>query len=116
SRNFTGITIAALSLLVGFSVLRPPPPGPDYRRAEQLIPFLRSIMHDEHIEAGLSEYWYANLITFFSDAAVPIRAVVPSGSLYHWVSNIEWYTGRPPSVPAPRFRLILMQSLIPAEI
>ena len=113
SRLSSGAAVAALSLAtscVAFFLC--PPPDSYYRTQQELIPFLRPIMEREHIEAGLSDYWFANLVTFFSHDSVTIRSIRSTGLYFSWVANIRWFKGDD-SAPPPKFRLIYMDRLDP---
>lgn len=92
-----------------------PPPGQYYTQAMQILPVLRTVMEEEHIEAGLADYWWANLLTFFSDDTLKVRSIYSDGRLFHWVNNIEWYTGRK-NTPPPKFRVLLMKDLDPVAV
>jgi hypothetical protein len=106
------LAVVVLSIFTGcFAVFHAPAPGASYLMAQKLIPILRSIQEKEHIEAGLSDYWYANLITFLSHDEIQLRAVTGNGSIFHWLNNLAWYAGDGKSLHAPEFRMILMPSL-----
>ena len=109
--------ISALSLAVcACALFLAPSPDHYYRETQQLVPLMRATMQKEHIEAGLADYWYANPISFFSQDALPVRAVTMDGSLFHWTNTSIWYTGDGAANPPPKFRLIFMANLDPDKI
>lgn len=109
--------VAALSLLVSACALYlRPAPSAYYMETRQLIPVIRREMDAGHIQAGLADYWYANMIAFLSHETLPVRAVNPDGSLFHWVNPIGWYAGNGDSSPPPRFGFIVIANLNPDDI
>ncbi len=107
-----GLALGAAACALFFN----PAPSAYYREIQQIAPIVNSLMEEEHIEAGLADYWYANPLLFFSQGKIPVRAVTSNGSIYHWVNTIEWYAGPDTSEPPPQFRLILMANLDPGRI
>ena len=117
SRGANRAAVAALSLAISACALfLIPPPGKYYRETQELVPIIRTVMEKEHIEAGLADYWYANMIAFFSRDAIPLRAIRQDGSIYRWVNTSEWYAGDNSSNKPPEFRMILMDNLNPDKI
>ena len=111
------IATAALSLLLAcIAVFLPPAPDHYFVDAQRLIPVMHSLMEKEGIEAGLADYWWANVFTFLSHDDVKLRSVSPNGTMDHWLNNISWFAGSPPSTPAPKFRMIFMRRLDPELI
>jgi hypothetical protein len=107
STQFLFVTSAVLMMLM----MRPLPIRSGFlQEGDQLVPFLRDLMQKEHIDAGLADYWYANSMTFISHEQVRLRAVVPDGSIFHWVNNSDWYIRNEDGSPV-EFGLILMHRL-----
>jgi hypothetical protein len=70
------------------------------------IPFLQKIMAEQHITAGLGDYWYANICTALSHGTVPLRCIDPSGNVNFLFQSKSWFgIGQPPS-RQPHFRII----------
>ena len=111
------IAVAALSFgIAACALFIKPAPSPYYREIQQIAPVVSSVMREEHIEAGLAGYWYANPLVFFSQGKLPVRSATSSGSMHHWVNTLEWYSGADASEAPPEFRLILMADLDPESI
>lgn len=111
------IVAAIVSLLIaGFAIFSLPQPDFYYVNAQKLIPVMHSLMEKEGIEAGLADYWWANVFTFLSHDDVKLRSVTPGGSMFHWLNNTSWFAGSPPSTPPPKFRMIFMLRLDAEQI
>lgn len=108
--------VAGLSLAISACALfLVPAPGPYYRATQELIPIIRAEMDKEHIQAGLADYWHANMIAFLSHETLPVRAVNNDGTMFRWVNPLGWYAGEPPGAP-PEFRMIVMANLNPDAV
>jgi hypothetical protein len=90
----------------------PLPKSPEYLAAMKRIPELQALMAEEHMKAGLADYWYANLTTYLSGDKVCLRAMDHT-HFYHWCSNLQWVEGDHRGSPVPKFRFLLMPNLDP---
>jgi hypothetical protein len=111
TRWATQILFFAVSALMVTVTLSPPPVAGYYHEAKKLVPVLRSVMAQEHIEAGLSDYWNANCFTFLSRQTVPIRGITDHGAMRRWFNNLQWYAGDGVTQAPPSFRFIIMRRM-----
>ena len=70
------------------------------------IPFLESVEKQYHIDACLSDYWSANIVTFLSHGTVCPRSLTNDGRIYYWFNNLEWFGKGHPVEEWPHFRMI----------
>ena len=98
--------VIGTSAFTGAVAFIPQTPSINYDTAEMDIPFLETVMKDNHIQAGLADYWSANIITFLSHGAVPLRSLSNDGTIYRWFNSLEWFGKGHSSGDWPRFRMI----------
>lgn len=101
---FATIT-AAFAISVSFI---PQAPYPDYATLEADLPFLKNLMKEHHIQAGLADYWLANLCTFLSHGEVPLRPATGDGNIHRGFCSLEWFGKGHPITEAPHLRLIYL--------
>lgn len=65
-----------------------------------------------NLSFGLSEYWNAKPATIFSKKGIRLYAVTDDLRPYHWLNNIDWYTGHNmANYDKPFYNFIVVNSL-----
>ncbi|MGB8356768.1 MAG: hypothetical protein WCD79_22920 [Chthoniobacteraceae bacterium] len=114
-KSITVLTFAVTIFTVAAAISLPPVSS-NIRDAQLEISTLRKIMAQEHIEAGLGDYWSSHMLTYMSGGAVKTAAITSDGNPYRWFNNIQDYTGYDKTQAPPAFRFIYLAGLDPAGI
>ncbi|MCG6550948.1 MAG: hypothetical protein L7F77_01375 [Candidatus Magnetominusculus sp. LBB02] len=65
-----------------------------------------------NLSFGLSDYWNSKPATIFSKKGIRLYALTKDLKSYHWINNIDWYTGRNmPGYAKPFYNFIVVNSL-----
>jgi hypothetical protein len=104
SRLVPSGTFAAAGLIVAAAFL-PQPISQSCADARLDIPFLRQVMKENHITAGLADYWKSNLYTDLSHQTVILRSTEWDGRVCKLFQDDAWYGKGEPYAQSPHFRI-----------
>jgi len=99
-------------LFVIICALFPPPPDKAYLHTEALIPRIEVLITETRTDAGLADYWTANLIRFLSNEKIPMGEISgDSGKARYWENDPLWFKTDGMKGGLPKYGFILLDGI-----